>query len=70
MHLAVIDDLFSRQIVDWAVDETMTKELILEAFNMAVARRKVTPGLILHSDRGLQYRSGEYQQALLGQKMT
>ncbi len=64
LHLAVIMDLFSRQIIGWAVDETMTTELVLEAFNMAVERRDVKPGLILHSDRGVQYRSGEYQQAL------
>lgn len=64
LHLAVIMDLLSRQIIGWAADETMTTELILEAFNMAVERREVTPGLILHSDRGVQYRSGEYQQAL------
>jgi len=70
MHLAVILDLFSRQIVGWAIDETMTTELILDAFNMAVARRKVTPGLLLHSDRGVQYRSGEYQQALQDHKIT
>ena len=67
MHLAVILDLFSRQIVGWAVDETMTTELILEAFNMAVARRNVTPGLLLHSDSGVQYRSGEYVQTLQDQ---
>lgn len=65
LHLAVIMDLFSRQIIGWAVDETMTTELILEAFNMAVERREMKPGLILHSDRGVQYRSGEYQQALV-----
>jgi putative transposase len=70
MHLAVVLDLFSRQIVGWAVDETMTTELILDAFNMAVTRRQVTPGLILHSDRGVQYRAGEYQQALLDHKIT
>ena len=64
MHLAVIMDLFSRQIIGWAIDETMTTELVLEAFHMALARRQVTPGLILHSDRGVQYRAGEYQQAL------
>ena len=64
MHLAVIMDLYSRQIIGWAVDETMTTELILDAFNMAVARRHVKPGLILHSDRGVQYRAGEYQAAL------
>ena len=70
MHLAVILDLFSRQIIGWAVDETMTTELILDALNMAVARRKVTPGLVLHSDRGVQYRAGEYQQALIDSKIT
>lgn len=64
LHLAVIMDLFSRQIIGWAIDETMTTELVLDAFNMAVERREVVPGLILHSDRGVQYRSGEYQQAL------
>jgi len=64
MHLAVIMDLYSRQIIGWAVDETMTTELILEAFNMAVSRRQVRPGMILHSDRGVQYRSGEYQETL------
>ena len=64
MHMAVIMDLFSRQVIGWAVDETMTTELILEAFNMAVSRRQVKPGMLLHSDRGVQYRSGEYQQAL------
>lgn len=64
LHLAVIMDLFSRQIIGWAIDETMTTELVLEAFYMAVELREVKPGLILHSDRGVQYRSGEYQQAL------
>ena len=70
LHLAVIMDLFSRQIIGWAIDETMTTELILEAFNMAVERREVAPGLILHSDRGVQYRSGEYQQALADHQIT
>ncbi|MFW2372566.1 MAG: IS3 family transposase [Gammaproteobacteria bacterium] len=70
MFLAVILDLFSRQIIGWCVNETMTTELILDAFNMAVARRNVKPGLILHSDRGVQYRAGEYQQALLDKEIT
>ena len=63
-YLAVIMDLFSRQIIGWALDATMTTELICQAFNMAVARRQVKPGLILHSDRGVQYRSSEYQGLL------
>lgn len=63
-YLAVIMDLFSRQIIGWALNTTMTTGLICEAFNMAVARRHVKPGLILHSDRGVQYRSSEYQALL------
>lgn len=70
VHLAVIMDLYSRQIIGWAVDETMTTELVMDAFNMAVARRQVRPGMILHSDRGVQYRAGEYQQALLDHEIA
>lgn len=65
VYLAVIMDLFSRQIIGWAMDATMTTDLILEAFEMAVTKRQVKPGLILHSDRGVQYRSNEYQRCLL-----
>lgn len=65
VYLAVIMDLFSRKIIGWALDSSMTNALIIEAFNMAVATRKVEPGLILHSDRGVQYRSSEYQHRLI-----
>ena len=54
VYLAVIMDLFSRQIIGWAMDRTMTTDLIIEAFQMAVSKRQVQPGLILHSDRGVQ----------------
>lgn len=64
VYLAVIMDLFSRKIIGWALDTTMTNQLIIDAFNMAVATRNIEPGLILHSDRGVQYRSWEYQQLL------
>lgn len=64
VYLAVVMDLFSRQIVGWAMDEEMKVDLVLDAFNMAVAKRTVSPGLILHSDRGVQYRAWEYKQAL------
>ena len=67
MYLAVIMDLFSRKIIGWSLDMTMTNQLILDAFEMALASRNVEPGLILHSDRGVQYRSGEYQHVLLSQ---
>lgn len=68
-YLAVIMDLFSRQIIGWALDSTMTTALIIEAFEMAVARRNVKPGLILHSDRGVQYRSSDYQGLLYDQRI-
>lgn len=67
VYLAVIMDLFSRKIIGWALDKTMTNQLIIDAFNMAVAARNVEPGLMLHSDRGVQYRSGEYQNLLLNE---
>lgn len=63
VYLAVITDLFSRKIIDWSLDTTMTNQLIIDAFNMAVALRNVEPGLILRSDRGVQYRLGEYCSA-------
>ena len=65
VYLAVVMDLFSRQVIGWSMDDTMTTDLIMDAFNMAIARRQVKPGLILHSDRGVQYRTGEYHRALL-----
>jgi len=60
VYLAVIMDLFSRKIIGWALDTTMTNKLIIDAFEMAVAVRSVEHGLILHSDRCVQYRSGEH----------
>lgn len=65
VYLAVIMDLFSRRIIGWALDNQMTTDLVIEAFDMAVASRHTRPGLILHSDRGVQYRSSVYQGRLL-----
>lgn len=64
-YLAVVMDLYSRRIIGWSLDSTMTNQLIIDAFQMAYDSRQVKPGLILHSDRGVQYRSGEYQHRLL-----
>jgi transposase InsO family protein len=64
VYLAVIMDLFSRKIIGWSLDKTMTTKLILNAFNMAVASRECEPGLILHSDQGVQYRAKDYVLSL------
>ncbi|MCJ7624607.1 MAG: IS3 family transposase, partial [Anaerolineaceae bacterium] len=55
VYLAVVMDLFSRQIVGWAADKHMKSELTLDALAMAYWRRKPSEGLLHHSDRGSQY---------------
>lgn len=60
LFLATVMDLYSRAIVGWALNETMTEQLITEALSMAFDRREIEPGLIIHSDRGVQYRSQKY----------
>jgi len=52
LYLAVVLDVFSRQIVGWSMGERIDTALALRAFNQAVMRRIPTPGLIFHSDRG------------------
>ena len=64
LYLAVVVDLFSRNIVGWAMDKRMTEDLTINALRMALFRRKVTSGLLLHSDRGSQYASIAYQHLL------
>ena len=65
LYLAVVEDLFSRMIVGWAMDATMTSRLVVDALEMAVRRRLPGEGLVAHSDRGSQYAS-EHYRALLG----
>lgn len=60
VYLAVVMDLFSRKIVGWSLDKTMTTDLITDALKMALIGRESEPGLILHSDQGVQYRAAEY----------
>jgi putative transposase len=64
LYLAVVLDLYTRQIVGWAMRERMTKELVIDALRMAWFRRRPRPGLIHHSDRGGQYCSHDFQKQL------
>jgi len=64
LYLAAVLDLFSRKIVGWALDKHMREGLILDALNMAASQRHIRPGALIHSDRGVQYRGNEYQEAL------
>lgn len=60
LYLATVMDLYSRCIVGWSLDDNMTEQLITDALVMAFKRRDIEPGLIIHSDRGVQYRSQGY----------
>jgi transposase InsO family protein len=64
LYLAAIVDLYSRRVVGWATSERIDTKLCLAALRQAVLERQPAPGLIHHSDRGSQYASEEYRQAL------
>ncbi len=64
LYLAVVMDLYSRKIVGWAMSPAMPTELVSRALKMALGHRQPKAGLILHSDRGSQYASHEYQALL------
>jgi len=64
VYLAVILDAYSRRVIGWELDSTMEDSLTLAALRMALSRRTVRPELVHHSDRGVQYASGDYTQLL------
>lgn len=64
-YLATVMDLYSRRIVGWSFSNHMEESLVEEAFTMAFERRQAQPGLNVHSDRGVQYRSQGYIDRLL-----
>jgi transposase InsO family protein len=64
IYLAVILDAYSRRVIGWELDATLEDSLTLAALRMALSRRTVTPELVHHSDRGVQYASGDYTQLL------
>jgi putative transposase len=64
LYLAVVLDLFARRIVGWAMQEEMTRALVMAAFERAAQARGVTAGLLFHSDRGSQYASDDFVDLL------
>lgn len=65
VYVAVVLDAFSRKAIGWAVDRTLEASLPLAALKMALAKRQFKPGLVHHSDRGVQYASNEYAGLLI-----
>lgn len=64
LFLAVILDLFSRQVIGWAMSNKNDRQLVSDALTMAIWRRGLVDNVIVHSDRGATYASNEYQQLL------
>jgi transposase InsO family protein len=64
LYLAVVMDLFSRRGVGWSMSQQIDRYLVLNALDMALQGRQPPRGLLHHSDRGSQYASTDYQQAL------
>src|SRR5439155_26516253 len=69
VYLAVILDRFSRKVVGWALDRTLGNPLAVGALEQALEKRQPPPGLVHHSDRGLQYASAEYAAVLEKHRM-
>jgi transposase InsO family protein len=64
LYLAVILDLFSRQVVGWAMSDRLTSGFVVKALYQAIGRRHLASGCIFHSDRGVQYASTDFRDVL------
>lgn len=64
LYLAVVIDLFSRQVIGWSMQPQLTRDLVLQAVLMAVWQKRSPEAVLLHSDRGTQYTSLEVQAFL------
>ena len=64
MYLAVVIDLYSRAVIGWSIQSTMSRQLVCDALMMALWRRGFPRGVLFHSDRGSQYCSNDYQKML------
>ncbi len=70
VYLAVVLDAFSRRVIGWALGRTLEAELAVSALRMALEERKPSPGLVHHSDRGVQYASHDYTELLKQNHVT
>jgi putative transposase len=70
LYLAVVLDLFSRKVIGWSMQPTMTSDIVIKALLMAVWRRPEATEVIVHSDQGSQYASGDYRDFLKAHNLT
>ena len=64
LYLAIVLDLFNREVIGWSIKPRMTADLATDALLMARFRRRPAPGVMHHSDRGSQYASKAFQDKL------
>ncbi len=64
LYLAILLDLYSRKVIGWSMSKRNDKHLVIDALSMATARRAPAKSLIVHSDQGSTYASGDYQKQL------
>jgi len=64
LYLAVIIDLYSRQVVGWAMSNRLTADFVIRALYQAIGRRRPPTGCIFHSDRGVQYACKDFRKVL------
>lgn len=64
LYLVVILDVFCRKVVGWALESTLSAKLVVKALQKAIDERKPEPGMIFHSDQGVQYASDEVRRIL------
>jgi putative transposase len=70
VYLAVVIDRYSRKVVGWSLDRSLAVKLTIAALNQAVQNRQPPPGLVHHSDRGIQYASRDYVEVLKTHDIT
>jgi putative transposase len=70
VYVAAILDLYSRKIVGWALSQQIDTALVLRALSMALTHRQPPAGLVFHSDRGVQYASGDYRRELAAARLV
>jgi transposase InsO family protein len=70
LYLAGVLDLYSRKLVGWAMSEWIDTQLTLDALKMALLHRQPPPGLLFHTDRGIQYAAGDFRAALAKAKLV
>lgn len=69
LYLAVVIDLFNREVVGWSLGPRINRHLVIDAMRMAIWKQKPSKGLIFHSDRGSQYCSKDFKEYIAGHKI-